>query len=94
MACTHFLILHLRDLCAWQADPDLPSSAKDMQIMVNWMHAASHDMSCQLENSGRFQKDTGFVVGEQSEQLWSGTKVCVVVENEGGGACLLSCCEG
>jgi len=76
MACMHFLTLHLRDVCAWQADPGMPSSAKEIQIMVNWMHAASHDMSCQLENSGRFQKDAGFVVGEQPEQLWSGTKVC------------------
>jgi len=54
---------------------EIPHGAEDVQLMVNWMHAASHDMSCQLENSGRFRKGAGFVVGEQMEQLFGQTKV-------------------
>lgn len=57
---------------------EVPLSAGEVTIMVNWMHAASHDMSCQLENSGRFREGAGFVVGEQSEQLWAMTKVSAV----------------
>uniref|UniRef100_A0A7S3QP61 CxC3 like cysteine cluster domain-containing protein n=2 Tax=Dunaliella tertiolecta TaxID=3047 RepID=A0A7S3QP61_DUNTE len=78
-------------------DKELPPSAVDLRIMVNWMHAASHDMSCQLENSGRFQKDAGFVVGEQSEQLWAMTKDpsslmrCMTLQNRHDSVeCLLS----
>eukprot|EP00983_Pelagomonas_calceolata_P120249 1160687-Pelagomonas_calceolata.AAC.2 len=50
---------------------DVPNSAKDVRIMVNWLHASSHDLSCQILNSGRFMDGTGWVVGEQIEQLWS-----------------------
>ena len=54
---------------------DLPISAHDIKIMVNWMHGASHDMSCQLRNNGRFQEGARSVVGEQAEQLWSMIRV-------------------
>ncbi len=64
--------------------PDLPSAAKDVKIMVNWMHASGHDVACQLTNSGRYQEGVGWRVGEQSEQLWSMAKVCTV----GGYVCL------
>ena len=52
--------------------------AGKMNMYVNWMHGASHDMACQLQNSGRFQRGAGHVVGEQAEQLWSLLKVCSV----------------
>jgi hypothetical protein len=47
----------------------------EMRIMVNWMHGAAHEVTCQLQNSGRYTKDAGWVVGEQAEQLWSHLKV-------------------
>lgn len=58
------------------ASLDLPEKP-DVHIMVNWMHGASHQMSCQLQNCGRFQDGAGARVGEQMEQLWSLLKVCV-----------------
>lgn len=49
--------------------------AVTVSIMVNWMHGASHEMSCQLSNCGRFIQGAGHRVGEQVEQLWSLLKV-------------------
>lgn len=48
-----------------------------VRILVNWMHAAGHNMSCQLKNSGRHTEGAGWRVGEQTEQLWSLLKVRV-----------------
>lgn len=51
--------------------PGLPEGAKQLRIMVNWMHA----VACQLSNSGRYQAGAGWPVGEQIEQRWSMAKV-------------------
>ena len=66
-----------KQLCSYvQAlGEELPPTAHHVVLMVNWMHAASHDMACQLRNNGRFQQGTGWVVGEQVEQLWAMVKV-------------------
>ncbi|KAG2482899.1 hypothetical protein HYH03_018181 [Edaphochlamys debaryana] len=53
---------------------DLPQSAAQLKIMVNWMHGAGHDLACQLTNSGRFTEGAGRQIGEEIEQLWSSTK--------------------
>lgn len=55
--------------------PELHDACPDLRIMVNWMHGSSHDLLCQLQNNGRFQEGAGRKVGENSEQLWSLTKV-------------------
>eukprot|EP00967_Tisochrysis_lutea_P146665 scaffold277290_cov22-Tisochrysis_lutea.AAC.1 len=44
---------------------------ENLCIMVNWLHAASHDFQCQLKNSGRYRTGAGWAVGEQAEQLWA-----------------------
>jgi hypothetical protein len=49
--------------------------ARDLRILVNWMHGSSHTLACQLLNNGRYIVDAGRKVGENSEQLWSMTKV-------------------
>ncbi|KAJ9506651.1 hypothetical protein QJQ45_018141, partial [Haematococcus lacustris] len=49
----------------------LPASWKDARIMVNWMHGASHNQRCQVQNNGRHQAGAGWRYGEQCEQLWS-----------------------
>ncbi|GLC40476.1 hypothetical protein PLESTM_001078600 [Pleodorina starrii] len=54
--------------------PELPPEAAELEIMVNWMHGNGHDVACQLTNSGRYRKGSGRRVGEEIEQLWSGTK--------------------
>ncbi|KAJ9513747.1 hypothetical protein QJQ45_015496, partial [Haematococcus lacustris] len=48
-----------------------PPSWKDVRIMVNWMHGASHNQRCQVQNNGRHQPGSGWRYGEQCEQLWS-----------------------
>ncbi|KAJ9512251.1 hypothetical protein QJQ45_012812 [Haematococcus lacustris] len=48
-----------------------PSSWKAVRIMVNWMHGASHNQRCQVQNNGRHQPGSGWRYGEQCEQLWS-----------------------
>jgi len=55
-------------------DPDFLAACKHMRLLVNWMHGSSHNPSCQLQNNGRYQKGTGWTVGEQTEQLWALTK--------------------
>jgi len=54
---------------------------ENLQIMVNWLHAASHDFQCQLKNSGRYRTGAGWAVGEQAEQLWALTNVSVCSGN-------------
>ncbi|KAL6745971.1 hypothetical protein V8C86DRAFT_2959082 [Haematococcus lacustris] len=46
----------------------------DVELWVPWMHAASHDQPCQMENNARFQEGAAWRVGEQAEQLWAGLK--------------------
>jgi Kyakuja-Dileera-Zisupton transposase len=67
-------------------EDDLPSSAKDVKIMVNWMHAKGHEASCELTNSGRFTEGAGWRVGEEEEQLWAMSKVRVA------SACICTAC--
>lgn len=53
------------------------AAAKDLRLLVNWMHGSSHDLSCQLRNNGRYTANAGHKHGEGSEQLWSQVKVCL-----------------
>ncbi|KAJ9506985.1 hypothetical protein QJQ45_016586 [Haematococcus lacustris] len=46
----------------------------DVELWVPWMHAASHDQPCQMENNARFQEGAAWRVGEQAEQSWAGLK--------------------
>ena len=55
----------------------LLNAAKGLHLLVNWMHGSAHDLSCQLQNSGRYRAGAGRRHGEGSEQLWSLTKVRV-----------------
>ena len=50
---------------------DVSENAHHVRLMVNWLHAASHDTKCQLQNSGRHKDGTGWTVGEQIKQLWA-----------------------
>jgi hypothetical protein len=62
----------------WQRyvhNQDIHLQEADVRILVNWMHGASHEMSCQLQNCGRYQTGAGWRHGEQLEQLWSLLKV-------------------
>ncbi|KAG2482162.1 hypothetical protein HYH03_018886 [Edaphochlamys debaryana] len=54
--------------------PELPQAAKDLRIMVNWMHGSGHEIACQLVNSGRYSPAAARRIGEEIEQLWSMTK--------------------
>lgn len=55
--------------------PNLLAAANGLQLLVNWMHGSTHDLSCQLKNSGRYTTGAGRRHGEGSEQLWSLMKV-------------------
>lgn len=54
------------------------ATAEHLRLLVNWMHGSSHDLSCQLQNNGRYTEHAGHKHGEGSEQLWSLIKVCRV----------------
>ncbi|KAJ9523276.1 hypothetical protein QJQ45_024061, partial [Haematococcus lacustris] len=49
----------------------LPAAWADVKMWVPWMHAASHDQTCQLANNARYQMGAAFRVGEQAEQTWA-----------------------
>jgi hypothetical protein len=59
----------------YDAHPYLPQHARDLRILVNWLHGSGHSLSCEVVNSGRYTVDAGRAVGEQMEQLFSETKV-------------------
>ncbi|KAL6753758.1 hypothetical protein V8C86DRAFT_437902 [Haematococcus lacustris] len=46
----------------------------DVELWVPWMHAASHEQPCQMENNARFQEGAAWRVGEQAEQSWARLK--------------------
>jgi Kyakuja-Dileera-Zisupton transposase len=46
-----------------------------VRILVNWMHASSHKLSCQLTNSARYAVNAARRVGEMMEQTWAMFKV-------------------
>jgi len=50
-------------------------AARQVRILVNWMHGSSHEISCQLAHNGRYAENAGHQDGEGSERLWSHTKV-------------------
>ena len=58
-----------------ESHPSLPPEAAQLRIMVNWLHAAGHELACELVNSGRYSEGAGWRVGEELEHLWSLTKV-------------------
>ena len=49
---------------------------KELRVMVNWMHGSAHELSCELQNSGRYKEGAARRVGENVEQLWALLKVC------------------
>jgi len=49
--------------------------ALGLRLLVNWMHGSSHELSCQLQNSGRYTAEAGHKDGEGAERLWSDCKV-------------------
>lgn len=55
--------------------PTLPAWFHNVVLLVNWVHACAHDLSCQLVNSGRYAVGAGHRDGEHAERLWSMTKV-------------------
>ena len=50
-------------------------AAREIRLLVNWMHGSSHKLSCQFLHNGRYAKDAGHRDGEGIERLWSHTKV-------------------
>ena len=62
-----------------KGDQHLPQAAladaKQLRLLVNWMHGSSHELSCQLQNNGRYTEGAGHRDGEGSERLWAQTKV-------------------
>lgn len=51
-------------------DP-LPESVRSIRMMVPWMHAMDHKLSCQLKYSAMYQDDAAWRIGEQQEWQWS-----------------------
>lgn len=49
---THTYQRHLQHTYR-QEQAQAPSALADVNLCVNWMHASSHNMECQLQNSGR-----------------------------------------
>jgi len=56
---------------SWERLLQRTFATSKLTILVNWMHGASHDLACQIQNCGRFRGKTAWSVGEQIEQLWS-----------------------
>ena len=48
---------------------------REVRLLVNWMHGSSHELSCQVQNMGRYAEESGRKIGENIEQLWSLLKV-------------------
>ena len=42
-----------------------------VRILVPWMHSQGHVIQCRLTDGGMYADGAGFVVGEQTEQLWA-----------------------
>ncbi|KAG1656778.1 hypothetical protein FOA52_009546 [Chlamydomonas sp. UWO 241] len=55
---------------------ELAHELSQVRVLVDWLHANTHDLKCQLENRGRFTTGAhaATVVGEMTEQLWAMTK--------------------
>ena len=56
------------------SSPEL-ETAMGLRLLVNWMHGSSHEVSCQLQNNGRYTLGSGHKDGEGVERLWAQTKV-------------------
>jgi len=53
----------------------LPQDIRDrILVLVPWMHAELHILSCRLLHSGMYVDGIGYIVGEMSEQLWNQLK--------------------
>jgi len=48
--------------------------AARVTVVLPWMHAELHILSCRLSHSGMYVNGIGYVVGENSEQLWNQMK--------------------
>lgn len=53
--------------------------ADDIKFRVNWMHGASHNLYCQLQNLGRFIKGAGHREGEGIERFNKWLKVSYLI---------------
>ncbi|KAG7672377.1 hypothetical protein NADE_001807 [Nannochloris sp. 'desiccata'] len=49
----------------------LPPEVTNIKLLLPWMHAFDHDLTCQLKFSGLYQEGTGRRVGEQTESWWA-----------------------
>ncbi len=56
----------------------LRARLREVKLWVNWMHGASHKLSCQMQHCGRLQVGAGRRVGECCEQTWSQARVRVL----------------
>ena len=48
--------------------------ARDIRLLLPWMHGFDHDMDCQIKFSGLYAEGVGRRVGEQTESWWAKTK--------------------
>jgi hypothetical protein len=64
-----------RFIANMQGHHELQMMLSGARLLVPWMHAAGHVLSCQVHNNGRFALGAGRRVGENTEQLWSMFKV-------------------
>ena len=42
-----------------------------VRFLVPWMHSQGHVIQCRLKDGGMYAEGAGYVVGEQTEQLWA-----------------------
>lgn len=47
---------------------------REVDMLLPWMHAFDHDLSCQLDFSGLYRLGAGRRVGEQTESWWAELK--------------------
>lgn len=51
-----------------------PEMRQHLRVVVPYMHSQSHVVVCRLVHGGLFADGSGWMVGEQTEQLWSQSK--------------------
>ena len=51
-----------------------PEQRARVKVILPWMHAELHILSCRLLHSGMYVEGIGYIVGEMTEQLWNQLK--------------------
>jgi hypothetical protein len=86
LKCTsHLGVIFLDLMCRYHARFNLlregliergivKAAAKNIKLLLPWMHGFDHDMDCQLEFSGLYAEGVGRRVGEQTESWWAKIK--------------------